>query len=443
MMETAAKPNPLIPERWVVFLIICSVYFFVYFHRVSTSVIVKDLLDTFQTNATALGFMSSMYFYLYAFEQPLVGYLSDRMGPRRVIGYSTLAAAAGCFLFAAAPTIGWATAGRGLIGIGVGGVYVPALKALSVWFQKNEFAGMLGLLMSVGNLGAVIATTPLAWAANTWGFRSSFVLIGFLTLGLSILALLKIPRQPGPLTASAGKPNPPPPNSGTARSDSLNILTSIQFWISAVIFLGGYGTLVTLQGLWLTPFLMTGLEIERVPASNLNMLIPIGVIIGSPLIGWLSDRLRMDKHHLLVAILSVYTFTWIMLIFCFKWLGTIGLVPLLLIMGIMGGGFISIGWAIVRESTPARLMGLTSGLINPAPILGVAIFQLLTGAILDHSVRVSDTYSTAGFQNAFLSCLIANCVCLGLAVIWCNYRGVYGEPQGATPQESPPDAGGK
>jgi len=111
-------------HRWMVFTIICAVYFFVYFHRVSTSVIVSDLLNAFQTNATALGFMSSMYFYLYAFEQPLVGYLSDRIGPRMVIGYWSIAAAAGCFLFAIAPSIGWASVARALIGIGVGGVYV-------------------------------------------------------------------------------------------------------------------------------------------------------------------------------------------------------------------------------------------------------------------------------------------------------------------------------
>ena len=100
------------PHRWMVFSVICVVYFFVYFHRVSTSVIVSDLLEAFHTNATALGFMSSLYFYLYAFEQPLVGYLSDRLGPRRVIGYWSVAAAAGCFLFGMAPNIGWASVGR-------------------------------------------------------------------------------------------------------------------------------------------------------------------------------------------------------------------------------------------------------------------------------------------------------------------------------------------
>ena len=134
------------PHRWWVFFVICVVYFFVYFHRVSTSVIVSDLLEALHTNATALGFMSSMYFYLYAFEQPLVGYLSDRLGPRRVIGYWSMAAAAGCLLFGMAPNIGWASVGRALIGLGVGGVYVPAVKAISLWFGKKEFATMIGLV---------------------------------------------------------------------------------------------------------------------------------------------------------------------------------------------------------------------------------------------------------------------------------------------------------
>lgn len=92
-------------HRWVVFPVICVVYLFVYFHRVSTSVITSDLLISFHTNATILGFMSSMYFYLYALEQPIIGYLTDRIGPRKVIGYWSITAAAGCFLFGMATNI--------------------------------------------------------------------------------------------------------------------------------------------------------------------------------------------------------------------------------------------------------------------------------------------------------------------------------------------------
>lgn len=405
------------PHRWMIFFTICLVYFFVYFHRVSTSVIVSDLLKTFHTNASALGFMSSMYFYLYAFEQPLVGYLSDRIGPRRVIAYWSVVAAAGCFIFGMAPGIGWASIGRALIGIGVGGVYVPAIKTFSLWFKKKEFATMIGLLMSVGNFGAMIATTPLAWASETWGWRSTFFLIGGITLLFAIVVLMftrdhKSLHKPLEENSDSGHLDP----SGT-KTQVGRILSSGQFWIIAMIFFGIYGTLVTLQGLWATPFLMTALDIDRVLASKLNMLIPIGVIIGSPLFGWLPDRFSLNKSKTLIIILGVYNLTWIGVVFFFSQLGLIGLSLVLLIMGIVAGGFISILWGIVREITPSKILGLTSGVLNPAPFFGVAVFQVLTGAILDHSDRVGDLYSIAGFKNAFLLCLLCSIACTGFSFL--------------------------
>jgi len=401
----------------MIFFTICIVYFFVYFHRVSTSVIVLDLLKAFHTNASALGFMSSMYFYLYAFEQPLVGYLSDRIGPRRVIAYWSVVAVAGCFLFGMAPGIGWASIARGLIGIGVGGVYIPAIKAFSLWFRKKEFATMIGLLMSVGNFGALIATTPLAWASETWGWRSTFFLIGGITL-LFAFVVLMFTRDHESLNQPVEEDSDSVhlDRSGT-KTQIGRILTSGQFWIIAMIFFGIYGTLITLQGLWATPFLMAVLDIERILASKLNMLIPVGVIIGSPLFGWLADRFSLDKRKTLTTILGVYNLTWIGIVFFFNYLGITGLSLVLLIMGIVTGGFISILWGIVRDITPSKILGLTSGVLNPAPFLGVAVFQVLTGTILNHSDRVGDMYSIAGFKNAFLLCLLCSIACMGLSIL--------------------------
>ncbi len=401
--------------RWMVFSVICAVYFFVYFHRVSTSVIVSDLLDSFHTHATALGLMSSMYFYIYAFEQPLVGYLSDRIGPRRVIGYWSMAAAAGCFIFGMAPNIGWASAGRALIGFGVGGVYVPAVKAISQWFRKEEFATMIGLLMSVGNFGAVIATTPLAWATESWGWRVTFFLIGGITLGLAFVTLF--------FTRDYGGPSDPVPgNSGTASGSGagtaakvMQVLTSGQFWILSIIFFGFYGTLMTLQGLWATPFLMATLGVERIFASKLNMLIPVGVIIGAPFFGWLIDRFSLDKKNTFIVILTMYTLTWVGVTLFSSQLWTVGLSLMMLLMGIFAGGFISTLWGIVRDILPPEILGLTSGILNLSPFLGVGAFQVLTGAVLDRAGRMGDLYPLTGFKNAFLICLSGIVVCLMLS----------------------------
>jgi sugar phosphate permease len=380
-------------------------------------VIVSDLLKAFNTNATALGLMSSMYFYIYALDQPIVGYLADRIGPRRVIAYWSMTAAAGCFIFGMAPSIGWASLGRALIGFVVGGVYVPTVKALSQWFSEKEFATMVGLLMSVGNFGAVVATTPLAWAAGTWGWRPTFFLIGGVTMGMAILMLAVTRDFPSPTNTNARQNVTTCRPAPSLARNTVTILASAQFWLLGTLFFGVYGTAVTLQGLWATPFLMAVLEIERILASQLNMLIPIGVIVGAPFFGWLPNRLSLNKAHTLTFITAVYTLCWLVILLVFDRLGIVGYATLFFVMGIVIGGFISSIWGIIRETTPAERLGLTSGILNPAPFLGVAAFQVLTGNIIDRTGRVGELYSLSGFKSAFSICLAGALVCLVLSFL--------------------------
>jgi sugar phosphate permease len=402
-------------HRWAVFFIISLVYFFVYFHRVSTSVIAQDILTTFNANATALGFMSSMYFYLYAFEQPLVGHFTDRLGARRVIAYCTLIAAAGCFLFALSPSIGWASAGRALIGIGVGGVYVPAVKAFSQWFRNNEFATMVGLLLAVGNFGAIIATTPLAWAVNTWGWRMSFNVIGCISLALALAVLILFKDFKASNETIQDEHNIKPAGEDSVKMPFYRPLLSSQFWIIGITFFGVYGIVMTFQGLWATPFLMAVFETDRITASKLNMLIPIGFIIGAPLFGWLADRIFKSKVQVMIFLLGILTVSWAGIVFGMS-LGVVFVSSILFFMGMAIGGFISILWAHIRDITPARTLGTFSGLINPAPFLGVAVFQVLTGLLLDRAALVNGAYLPEAYKSSFVFCFFVSCACLLLSL---------------------------
>jgi sugar phosphate permease len=405
-------------HRWAVFGVIASVYFLVYFHRVSTSVIAPDLLAAFQANATALGFMSSMYFYIYALEQPLVGHLSDRLGPRRVVGLWSLSAALGCLLFGLAPSIGWAALGRAFIGFGVGGVYVPALKSFSQWFKKKEFATMTGLLLASGNLGAIVATTPLAWMAATWGWRSSFFVIGAVTLVLAFLTLYLIHDYASKESSGTDPLSLNPGNPPTSGLSARHVLTSIRFWILAAIFFGVFGDSISLQGLWATPFLMSLFQVERLHASWLNMLIPVGVILGAPLSGWLADRVFRDMANLLLTLLVIITAAWLVLTYGSPYLGLKGIIPLFLIIGGATGGMGTSLWATARETTPDAIIGLTTGLLNPFPLLGMAVLQGWTGAILDRTGKIEGMYPPRAFQDAFSLCLLVAVICLLLCVFF-------------------------
>lgn len=414
-MNPASENSAADPHRWVVFGALAAVYFFVLFHRVSTSVVAPDLIVSFQTNATALGLMSSMYFYAYALEQPLVGYLSDRLGPRRVVGVWSLVAALGCFLFGMAPSITWAAIGRGLIGFGVGGVYVPALKAFAQWFRQKEFTTMVGLLMAIGNTGAIVATTPLALSSKAFGWRMSFFLIAAITLSLAIIVLL-FTRD---YASTAGDDNihagNPPVKSAASRKQIRFILTSIKFWVLFMIFFGIYGIFITLQGLWATPYLMSVLGADRLQASQLNMALPIGFILGAPLFGWIADRFHTKKRRLFIGLLTAIAIFWLILSLWAQILCAKELVVLFFLMGAMTGGWLSVLWALIREITSTEAMGFISGVMNPAPFFGIAVFQVLTGAVLDHVGSISGAYPPEAFQMAFWVCTLAAIACLLLS----------------------------
>jgi MFS family permease len=407
-------------HRWMVFGTVASIYFFVYFHRVSTSVVALDLMAAFQTNATALGIISSMYFYAYALEQPLVGYLSDRLGPRRVVGFWSIIAAVGCVIFGLAPSINWASIGRAFIGVGVGGVYVPALKAFSQWFRQKEFTTLTGVLMAIGNLGAIVATTPLAWSSKMWGWRVSFFLIAAVTFLLALVTLLLTRDYKQPVKTEVHHKKSSPEIPATGKSPTRLILTSTKFWMLFIIFSGIYGIFLTLQGLWATPYLMSLLQIDLLHASQLNMVLPVGFMMGAPLFGWIADRLGTKKVRLFTGLLATSTLLWLVLSLGAQTLSAASLIVVFLFMGITTGGWLPTLWALIRETTPSAIMGSISGWLNPSPFLGIAFFQMLTGAILDRVGRISGAYPPAAFQMAFWVCTLTAAVCLALSLFFKN-----------------------
>jgi MFS family permease len=355
-----------------------------------------------------------MYFYLYAVEQPLVGYLSDRLGPRRVVVLWSLIAALGCVVFGLAPSIGWAAVGRALIGFGVGGVYVPGLKAISQWFSRKDLGTMTGMLIGSGNLGAIAATTPLAWMAATWGWRSSFFVIGGLTVVLALVGLFfvkdHVDREALPSEASSAEE--------PLKASALHIVTSSWFWVVAGLFFGVFGGTVSLQGLWATPFLMSLFNLDRDYASMINVALPIGYMLGAPFFGRLGDRVFRDRVHLLTFLCALLTCTWFALTFLPRLLGLGGVTALYAVVGGLAGGVGTTLWAIAQSKTPATVMGLMSGLMNPFPLLGMAVMQGVTGAIVNRAGKVGEVYAPEGYRNAFLVLLVIAAACFVFCVVF-------------------------
>ncbi|HHW87664.1 MAG TPA: MFS transporter, partial [Chloroflexi bacterium] len=119
------------PNRALVFVIFTTAYFLSYFYRSANAVIAPDLARELILDALQLGFMTSLFFAAFAAVQLPLGLRLDRLGPRLVTPALMLAGAAGSLLFAAAHSFGALAWGRALIGVGMAGILMGALKAFS------------------------------------------------------------------------------------------------------------------------------------------------------------------------------------------------------------------------------------------------------------------------------------------------------------------------
>src|SRR5512139_1076140 len=72
--------------------------------------------------------------------------------------------------------------------MGVAMVYIPTMKILAAWYRKNEFASLSGILLAVGNIGALSAAGPLALISDALGWQQVFIILGVITLVLAVLA---------------------------------------------------------------------------------------------------------------------------------------------------------------------------------------------------------------------------------------------------------------
>ena len=127
---------------------------------------------------------------------PIVGYLIDKFGPRRVILLGTLMMAAGMFLLARAENLGmfyiyfvvFVTVGAG-VGLGP-----PVMIVVANWFIRRRSLAMGLALSGVGVGGLMIPA--LTWVISRYGWREAEVMLGFLMLLIGVPASLMMKQRP-------------------------------------------------------------------------------------------------------------------------------------------------------------------------------------------------------------------------------------------------------
>jgi len=370
-------------KRELVFVVFCLLFILALFLRTSTAVIVEDLMADFAIPAAALGLMASAIFYAYSASQLPVGMLSDHIGVRTTVIVFGLLGAAGSLLFALSPGIQMATWARILTGVGTAGIWVPALKYLSLAYKPEEFATRTTIVSTVGSIGLLIATLPLALLVERAGWRLPFTLAAAALFVLVILAWSLMGARPSPSrnTATIDVGN----NKDRVLEGYTPFWRHRTFWRFALWAFLVYGVQFSFQGLWGAVYLQDTYEISREIAGSHLLFTSLGVLFGGIFWGLLSDRyFRARRPVLFIGTLGMLV-SWTIMVTLSVYPGPILTSLLYFSIGIFSIVFL-INFSCVKELFPVEKAGMAIGAVNTFMLLGVGVYQGVTGYILDYFI---------------------------------------------------------
>lgn len=404
--------------RWLIFGIMAVAYVFVYFHRMCPAIVAVDLQTTFRTSGGFMGLLASAYFYPYAFMQLPAGLLADSLGPRKTVTAFLLIASLGSLIFGLAPAVDVAVAARAMVGLGVSMVFISTMKILSQWFRIREFPFMTAILITMGGLGALTAATPLALMTGWVGWRASFEIIAAGTFVIAILVWLFVrnrPRDMGwPSIAEIDQIGPgasAPPMVISLWEGASRVITERSFWPIAVWFFFVDGIFFSFGGLWAGPYLTHVYGMNRAEAGHILNMIAVGMIIGSPLVGFLSDRVLHSRKKVLTLASTVLFLELLLLNIFPQDLSRFGLYVVFLVFSITSAAIVVIGFTTTKELFPVEIAGTSVGTVNLFPFLGGAIFQPLVGRLLDsYPKALNGAYSLDGYRAMLLVLLVASVI---------------------------------
>jgi sugar phosphate permease len=397
--------------RWAIWLAFSAVYFWSYFHRVAPAVVAGDLMAAFRTTGAELGLLTAVYPWVFAVMALPAGTLADTLGPRWTIAGGAAVMGAGALALAAAPTFGAALGARLLVGLGASVLLVAFLRLCAEWFPPDRFATLTGLSQTVGNVGALAAAGPLALLVERAGWRASFALIGGATVALAAAwagVARDRPADRGLPPVNPGRPRRLP--AAEALRGAGRVVANPRSWPPALAAAGMYGTLLAFLGLWAIPYLTQVYGLTRLQATAYTSATALGVIAGSPLVGWLSDRRLRRRRLPFAGALGLYALAWAGLALPAP--GTLGrpaLLGLCFALG-LGSGAVALLFACVREVNDPRDTGAAIGFPNGVAFLGIAVVQWALGALLDRGwagamVAGARVYPPAAYRQALLACL--------------------------------------
>lgn len=381
-----------------------SLFFFFEFMQVNMfNALDPSLYIAFHlTNATQLGQLSACYMYAIVFFLYPAGMILDRISPRRIILLAMTTCAACALLFSFTTALWQAEICRLLTGIGGAFCLLSCVRLASRWFPPKHMALVVGLIVTFAMLGGMVAQTPFTKMTAAFGWRNTLRIDAALGFAMLLIIMAFVRDYPKGQEAFFN-----------AQHQSLEkvgfwyalqeTLTNPQNWLGGI-----YTSLINLPVMllgstWGSFYLTQAQHLSAVDASYVTSMLFLGLIVGSPAFGWVSDYLAQRKLPMIVG--AVASLGVILAIMYFPKLSFDDLLFLFFALGFVVSSQI-IGYALVAESNPSMLTGAAEGVASVLIMSGgflISVFPMLLNLHWNHAMKQGiPQYSLYDYHLAFL-----------------------------------------
>lgn len=394
---------------WVIVIAAACVILIMYGTLFTFGVFFKPVLTEFDWTRAMTSGAFSLCILTHGVLTIVIGRLTDKYGPRIVVTACGLSLGAGYLLMSQITSTWQLYLFYGiLIGMGMGGAWIPQVSTIARWFEKRRGLAT-GIAVSGEGVGILIMVPLSRWLISAYGWRTSYIIVGIIALAFIISAAQFLKRHPEKIgllpygrEANATDISPAKYHKSSITQDfSLTeAVKERQFWmILAVFFFFEFSILSIMNHIAIHA---TDIGISGTTAANILAVIGGTSILGRITLGAFADRAGSKQAIITGLAILATALLWLQLAEV-EWM-------LFLFAAIFGFAF---GGLLVQ---PSLIIAESFGLTSHGAIFGVISFGLIIGGTLGPFIvgYISDV--TASCQLGFLICAIASIISFVLAV---------------------------
>lgn len=359
-------------QFFYIMLVLCAGYTVSQFLRTSLGVLSPNLMHDFNINPNNMGLLGGVFFLSFAIFQIPAGILIDKYGPRKVMSSVIIFAVLGSIIFALSNSFYILLIGRVLMGLGCSICLMGSLVLITRWTDSDQFSKLAGIILAVGGIGGLLATTPLSYFSELFGWRLSFWLAAAVTFCVMLLYYFILEDRKNDLILNRS-------NETISLKNLLFILKERNFKFMIPMSLMSYSSLVVILGLWGAPYLKDIHGLDSVERGKILMLMAISWNIGSFVFGRLRSIFGNYKNVVIFGATGV-----IILLFILSIITEINSIYLYILFCILGffGAFSVALISHYQVLFDKEYMGRALSTANFFNFGGVFFIQWLTGKII-------------------------------------------------------------